>query len=84
MRVSGSILYRERKTTTLLESAKGKRMAVENYFMINLHESMGPGWDQTGVIFQGIICLSQGVEFRLHSQSKIASFFPNSMSVFPN
>ena len=33
---------------------------------------------------QGIFCPSLGAEFRPHSQSKIATFFPNTMSVFPN
>ena len=36
------------------------------------------------VEFQGIFCPSIGAEFRPHSQSKIATFFPNTMSVFPN
>ena len=34
--------------TTLLESAEVRKMAADRYyFMINLHESMGPGRDQT-------------------------------------
>ena len=33
-------------TTTLLERCSGKeKNDRRNYFMINLHESMGPGWD---------------------------------------
>ena len=33
--------------------------------------------------YQGIFCPSLGAEFRPHSQSKIATLFPNTMSVFP-
>ena len=32
---------------------------------------------------QGIFCPSLGAEFRTHSQSKTAIFFPNTMSDFP-
>ena len=35
-------------------------------------------------IYQGILCPFLGAEFRPHSQSKIATLFPNSMSDFPN
>ena len=36
-----------------------------------------------GDLSEGIFCPSLGAEFRPHSQSKIATFFPNTMSVFP-
>ena len=35
-------------------------------------------------LFQGLFCPSLEAEFRPHSQSKIATFFPNTMSDFPN
>ena len=35
-------------------------------------------------VLKGIFCPSLGAEFRPHSQSKIATFFPNIMSDFPN
>ena len=33
---------------------------------------------------QGIFCPSLGAKFRPHSQSKKATFFPNTMSVLPH
>ena len=33
--------------------------------------------------WQGIFCPSLGAEFRPHSEPKIATFFPNTMSDFP-
>ena len=33
-------------------------------------------------VFQGIFCPSLGAKFRPHSQSEIATFFPNTMSIF--
>ena len=42
--------------------------------------------DEDGVSFyhigKGIFCISLGAEFLPHSQSKIATFFPNTVSVF--
>ena len=35
-------------------------------------------------MYVGIFCPSLEAEFQLHSQSKIATFFPNTMSVDPN
>ena len=34
------------------------------------------------IIFQWIFCLSQGVEFQLHSQSEMGTFFPNISCLF--
>ena len=40
--------FRLSLTTTLLECFSGREENDRrNYFMINLHESMGPGWDRT-------------------------------------
>ena len=36
------------------------------------------------ISLQGLFCPSLGAEFQPHSQSKIATFFPNTMSDFPN
>ena len=44
---SSCTYFRFSLTTTLLETAKGRRFSRRNYFMINLQESMVPGPDQT-------------------------------------
>ena len=51
-------------TTTLLEWFSGREENdCRNYFMINLHKSMGPGWDGTSDLW---ICSQTCICYRLH------------------
>ena len=47
---------------------------------VEFHDQSGKLAFSSFMVNQGIFCPSLGAEFRPHSQSKIATFFPNTIS----
>ena len=66
-------------TTALLEwFSKGKENDIRNYFMINLHESMGPGWDRT---HDPSICSQTRICSQTHYRLPYMAWFGESWSL---